>query len=732
MKNLLLFTFCLLISGAVFGQTTIAIQDFELTPTTPTLGITSNANATTSNGSTSYPSGDGSHASEGSYGMINSSNSQAIIEFDAVDISSYSNVTLSFKLAALSGTSGNGMDAADYARVSISTDNGATYSDELQINGNSNARWGYTTGTGVASTTYDGDNSATPFSPSSGGALTTQGYSTVSISGITATSQLKVKIFLKDNSGSEQWAIDEVKITGLTGSAVGFVSGISDVSEGNSGTTIHQVGVSMTSAPSSDVTVQVTDLGSGSATAGVSDDYTFTTTDLTFTTGESYPATKYADITINGDTDVETPETINLNLAVTVGSATVTTSSHTTTISNEDCAPDAIDNFTDGDFTNSPAWEGDVSDYEIVTDAILAGGSTATDETFLGSKSSVGKSALVTSSANVTEWKFSLGSGNFSPSGSNYFGVILMSDIALSGDISTASWNGYYLKIGAGGSSDKIELYKRTATTSTSIGTFNTSTYGGGLDAGANIRVTRDGSGNFELFYADNVFDYLTDPTTSANTLTDNTHQTSCYFGIYTVFANPNSSRKVFIDNVNDQTDALPVELLHFTAKAQNQTTILTWATATEENNAYFEVQRSTNGVNFEKIGQVDGAGTVYEVQEYMFVDEKPLNGINYYRLRQVDFDGQTELHKIISVAFEANLDIKVYPTIVENELFIVSKTQSLTNATIRIYNVNGQVIYNQSNLNTNSIDVSKLEQGIYFIRLVVGNQRISTSFIKQ
>jgi trimeric autotransporter adhesin len=117
---------------------------------------------------------------------------------------------------------------------------------------------------------------------------------------------------------------------------VTFTSPTSAIAEGNSGATTHQVSVSMNTAPSSDVTVQVTDAGSGTATGS---DYSFTTTNLTFTTSESYPATKTVDVTINGDTDIETNETINLSLAVTAGTANTGTTSHTVTITNDDVPP---------------------------------------------------------------------------------------------------------------------------------------------------------------------------------------------------------------------------------------------------------------------------------------------------------------------------------------------------------------------------------------------------------
>lgn len=109
----------------------------------------------------------------------------------------------------------------------------------------------------------------------------------------------------------------------------------------------------------------------------------------------------------------------------------------------------------------------------------------------------------------------------------------------------------------------------------------------------------------------------------------------------------------------------LPVELLSFDGYAENNEVHLTWITATEINNDYFEVQRSSDGVNFESIGVVDGNGNSNESITYKFLDRSPYLGLSYYRLRQVDFDGAEELLPIIQVSNDFKLKgilISTYP----------------------------------------------------------------------
>jgi len=87
----------------------------------------------------------------------------------------------------------------------------------------------------------------------------------------------------------------------------------------------------------------------------------------------------------------------------------------------------------------------------------------------------------------------------------------------------------------------------------------------------------------------------------------------------------------------------LPIELISFSAKSFNNAVQLTWATAAEINNDFFTIERSSDGLNWEIISYVSGAGNSNYVVDYEFTDEMPLEGIAYYRLKQTDFDGQFE-----------------------------------------------------------------------------------------
>jgi hypothetical protein len=103
------------------------------------------------------------------------------------------------------------------------------------------------------------------------------------------------------------------------------------------------------------------------------------------------------------------------------------------------------------------------------------------------------------------------------------------------------------------------------------------------------------------------------------------------------------SFSKFTVNGANPSGTGLPVKLFYFTGKKVENYSQLDWATAIEIDNEKFVVERSGDGVHFEAIGSVKGAGNTTVRQDYQWLDKTPLSGWNYYRLKQVDFDGDIE-----------------------------------------------------------------------------------------
>lgn len=94
----------------------------------------------------------------------------------------------------------------------------------------------------------------------------------------------------------------------------------------------------------------------------------------------------------------------------------------------------------------------------------------------------------------------------------------------------------------------------------------------------------------------------------------------------------------------------LPVELTDFVGKNRDNDNILNWETASEFNNDYFSIERSTDGENWITVGHVDGTGTTQEKQHYELVDNDFDYKLNFYRLSQVDMNGVSKVYKTIAI----------------------------------------------------------------------------------
>ena len=106
----------------------------------------------------------------------------------------------------------------------------------------------------------------------------------------------------------------------------------------------------------------------------------------------------------------------------------------------------------------------------------------------------------------------------------------------------------------------------------------------------------------------------------------------------------------------------LPIELLNFEARPSNGAVDLTWKTATEINNEYFDVERSREGEEFVSIGRILGAGNSHLVHTYNFTDTNPYAGIAYYRLRQTDYQGKVSYSWVLKVETSMAFSIMTWP----------------------------------------------------------------------
>ena len=187
------------------------------------------------------------------------------------------------------------------------------------------------------------------------------------------------------------------------------------------------------------------------------------------------------------------------------------------------------------------------------------------------------------------------------------------------------------------------------------------------------------------------------------------------------IISTTSASPTIWLDNIYFYSNTvIPVELTTFKAKAFNNTTLLSWNTASERNNQGFTIERSNNGSTFTAIGQVKGNGSTSTAHDYTFIDESPLwgLGVNYYRLRQTDFDGKTTLSSTVSVLF-GKTSLVIKGSVVHDALDLMVADEAAVQ--IGIYNLSGQQVFNGKLQGSQRIDVSALAAGLYFIRTTTG-----------
>ncbi|UTW63170.1 hypothetical protein KFE98_03165 [bacterium SCSIO 12741] len=109
------------------------------------------------------------------------------------------------------------------------------------------------------------------------------------------------------------------------------------------------------------------------------------------------------------------------------------------------------------------------------------------------------------------------------------------------------------------------------------------------------------------------------------------------------------------IGSINITQTPLPVELTSFKAllDQENEWVELIWITQTEINNDYFTLEKTTGDGEFTWVGEIQGQGTHNGQYEYTFIDEEPWTGISYYRLTQVDEDGKETHYPLEAVNYE-------------------------------------------------------------------------------
>lgn len=181
----------------------------------------------------------------------------------------------------------------------------------------------------------------------------------------------------------------------------------------------------------------------------------------------------------------------------------------------------------------------------------------------------------------------------------------------------------------------------------------------------------------------------------------------------------------------------LPVTLTRFEAKASGLDAQLSWTTAQEKNNRYFQVERALDGGEFEAVTQVAGAGTSTTAHAYAHRDAGA--GLRartaYYRLKQVDLDGTFAYSEVQAVRFADVTDAILYPNPATEQLLVRLPASADALTALTVYSALGQQLLHQpvAARPDATLDVRRLPAGTYLLRLHTASGKFLTRrFVKQ
>ena len=179
---------------------------------------------------------------------------------------------------------------------------------------------------------------------------------------------------------------------------------------------------------------------------------------------------------------------------------------------------------------------------------------------------------------------------------------------------------------------------------------------------------------------------------------------------------------------------SLPIVLLNFNALPDETKIVLKWTTASEINNNFFTIERSSDGEEFTPIATVKGAGNSNSLLNYSFNDENPIYGTSYYRLKQTDYNGNSVTFGMIVANFAGKSSwFEIYPNPnTGNEINIsFIATNPGDNFVISITDITGRKVFEKSivadnkGINTNIINPeSNLSKGIYLLSGAINNNQ--------
>ncbi|MFT4681602.1 MAG: hypothetical protein ACI9YU_001451, partial [Flavobacteriales bacterium] len=174
-----------------------------------------------------------------------------------------------------------------------------------------------------------------------------------------------------------------------------------------------------------------------------------------------------------------------------------------------------------------------------------------------------------------------------------------------------------------------------------------------------------------------------------------------------------------------DDSDPLPIELASFDGQCGSDEIALSWTTWTETKNDFFTLERSADGINFEIVDIIDGAGNSNEAITYDFKDNSGYGGTSYYRLKDTDLRGEESYSEVIAVTCEGTgNEFDLLNAYENHDRLIIDFTAGLNEPyKITLMNARGRIMMDElhnayEGYNQVVLPISDLATGVYVVQL--------------
>lgn len=405
------------------------------------------------------------------------------------------------------------------------------------------------------------------------------------------------------------------------------------------------------------------------------------------------------------------------------------------------------ESFNDGNFSADPVWSGNTASWQVTGSDVAAGAvnsNTVRLNIAAGSGTAYLSTRVMGNWGMAQSWGFFIGRRAQAYTAANYVLIWLWCNEA---DLTSSTADGYRIRIGDDSGDDDIILQRVTDGVATNVLTSSSSIANNLTDIGFLLRITRSETGVWEISTsqlpsATGTGAIATDIPNAVNaplshgSATDNfyTDFNHGYVGFTVAHGSTQNARAAQeFDQVQLSfvSGVLPVKLQQLKARMENGLTKLSWQAIDESQVQRYEVQRSSNGIDFTMLGAVNAE---YRTA-YAYIDSQRVTGNCFYRLQIIDMDGTATFSYIVATTSRDYLPaLGVFPNPARS-IVNIHHPAAKANGKLLLMNVSG-IAVQEMNLPeyaaASTIDVSGLSAGLYYVVFISGDHKIARMLIKE